>query len=133
MAFSPNVWNQIKGITADELIGALERDGYQKDPASADATIAYIRHGYPTSKRIVIHYHPGKTYKPKLLVALLSDAGWGTETELIRVGLVKAKARQVKALPAMITVPCGCDGGLSPNGGPCPDCGGTRFKEVAAP
>jgi hypothetical protein len=61
MAFSPNVWNQIEGIAADELIAALKRDGYEQDPASADATIAYVKHGYPTSKRIVIHYHPGKT------------------------------------------------------------------------
>ena len=130
MAFSQNVWNQIKAITADELIAALERDGYQKDPASRDATIAYIKHGYPASKRIVIHYHPGKTYKPKLLVALLTDAGWSTEAELARVGLIKLKVKL--PLPAMITVPCGCDGGFAASGVPCPECGGTRFKEIPA-
>jgi len=43
MAFSRNVWNQLKGITADELIHALERDGFVKDPAGRDATIAYIK------------------------------------------------------------------------------------------
>lgn len=42
MAFSKNVWNQLKNITADELISALKRDGYTKDPASRDATISYI-------------------------------------------------------------------------------------------
>jgi hypothetical protein len=36
-----------------------------KIPASADATIAYIKAGNP-SQRVVIHYHPRKTYGPKL-------------------------------------------------------------------
>ena len=39
MAFSKHVWNQIKATTADELIDALERDGYTKDPASKGAII----------------------------------------------------------------------------------------------
>lgn len=45
MAFSQHVWNQLKATTADELIAALKKDGYQKDPASSDATIAYIKAG----------------------------------------------------------------------------------------
>jgi hypothetical protein len=65
MAFPQHVWNQLKSVTADELIAALKRDGYRQDPASADATIAFIKVGNP-SKRIVIHYHPRKTYGPKL-------------------------------------------------------------------
>jgi predicted RNA binding protein YcfA (HicA-like mRNA interferase family) len=127
MAFSADVWNQIKATTADELIKALEADGYQKDPASRDATISYIKYGHPTSKRIVIHYHPRKTYRPNLLRAILADAGWKTEADLARVGLVTGKPKKI--LPTM-TVPCGCNAGLSATGGPCPDCGGTRFKEI---
>lgn len=131
MAFSQEVWNQIRAITADELIAALEADGYKLDPASSDATRSYIRYKHPTSDRIVIHYHPGKSYGPKLLVGLIADAGWKTEDDLARVGLIKRKAKPV--LPPMITVPCGCDGGVTISGGPCPDCGGTRFKEIPAP
>ncbi|MGO9864894.1 MAG: type II toxin-antitoxin system HicA family toxin [Terriglobales bacterium] len=76
MAFPQHVWNQLKSITADELIAALKRDDYQQDPASSDATIAYIKAGNP-SQRIVIHYHPRKTYGPKLLKALLADIACG--------------------------------------------------------
>jgi hypothetical protein len=53
MAFPQHVWNQLKSLTADELIAALKRDGYEQDPASADATTAYVKAGNPT-KRIVI-------------------------------------------------------------------------------
>ena len=74
MAFSKQVWNQLKSITADELIAALKRDGYVQDPASRDATIAYIKTSSP-AKRVVIHYHPQKTYRPKLLKGLLGDIG----------------------------------------------------------
>ncbi len=87
MAFSKSVWDQLKATTADELIAALKKDGYQQDPASADATIAYIKPGNPP-KRVVIHYHPRKTYGPKLLKGLLADIGW-TEGDMRRIKLVK--------------------------------------------
>ncbi len=87
MAFAQHVWNQLKSLTADELIAALKRDGYRQDPASAGATIAYIKAGNP-SKRIVIHYHPRKTYGPKLLKALLADIGW-SDADMRRVKLIK--------------------------------------------
>jgi hypothetical protein len=58
-----------------------------KDPASADATISYIKRiGDP--KRIVIHYHPRKTYGPKLLKSLLADIGW-SEADMKRLKLIK--------------------------------------------
>ncbi len=87
MAFSGNVWGQLKNLTADDLISALKKDGYTKDPASRDATIAFIKYGNP-NKRIVIHYHPKKTYGPKLLKALLDEAGW-TEEDMQRLRLIK--------------------------------------------
>jgi predicted RNA binding protein YcfA (HicA-like mRNA interferase family) len=87
MAFPQHVWQQLKSTTADEIIAALKRDGYKQDPASADATIAYIKIGTP-NKRVVIHYHPRKTYGPKLLKALLDEIGW-TEADMRRVKLIK--------------------------------------------
>lgn len=86
MAFSKHVWDQLKSITADDLIAALKRDGYKQDPSSADATIAYIKQ---TSKpsRVVIHYHPAKTYGAKLLKALLADIGW-SEADMKRLKLI---------------------------------------------
>ena len=38
--------------------------------------------------RIVVHFHPKKTYGPKLLKKLLSDTGWD-ESDLARLKLIK--------------------------------------------
>ncbi len=73
MSYSPNVWKQIKNLTADDLIKALLKDGWKQDPASKDATIAYVKETSPTRQRVVIHYHPNKTYGPNLLKGLLTD------------------------------------------------------------
>ncbi|MGC2111150.1 MAG: type II toxin-antitoxin system HicA family toxin [Candidatus Korobacteraceae bacterium] len=87
MAFSQHVWDQLKATTADELIRALERDGYTKDPASKGAMIGYIKSSGPR-RRVVIHYHPRKTYGPALLKGLIADIGWN-EHDLKRVKLIK--------------------------------------------
>jgi len=87
MAFPPNVWNQLKNLTADDLIRALTKDGWEKDPAGRDATIAYIKSGSP-NKRVVIHYHPKKTYRPGLLKALIQHIGW-TDDDLKRLKIIK--------------------------------------------
>jgi len=87
MAFAPNVWNQLKGLTASEIISALERDGWEPDPSSKGAILAYIKKGPPNS-RITIHYHPKKTYGAKLLTGLLEDIGW-TEEDMRRLKLIK--------------------------------------------
>ena len=87
MAFPPNVWNQLKNLTADTLIRALQQDGWIRDPASKGAILAYIKSGSP-NQRITIHYHPKKTYGPSLLKALLTDIGWN-ENDLKRLKLAK--------------------------------------------
>jgi predicted RNA binding protein YcfA (HicA-like mRNA interferase family) len=87
MALPQHVWKQIKNLTKDDLIAALLRDGWKKDPASRNATISYIKEGTP-NKRVVIHYHPGQTCGPGLLKALLADIGWN-EKDLRRLKLIK--------------------------------------------
>jgi predicted RNA binding protein YcfA (HicA-like mRNA interferase family) len=90
MAFPPNVWNQLKNLTADDLISALLRDGWVKDPSSKGAILAYIKRdqtGKPIN-RIGIHYHPKKTYGAKLLNSLLGDIGW-TEDDMRRLKLIR--------------------------------------------
>ena len=34
MSFHPNVWNQLKNITCEELIKALKKDDWQQDTTS---------------------------------------------------------------------------------------------------
>lgn len=87
MAFPPNVWNQLKNLTAEQIITALERDGWTRDPSSKGATLGYIKEG-ASRQRIVIHYHPRKTYGPGLLKGLLADIGWSLD-DLRRLKLVK--------------------------------------------
>jgi predicted RNA binding protein YcfA (HicA-like mRNA interferase family) len=85
MAFSSNAWDQIKNKTADDLVSALERDGWALEPDCKGAIQVY-RH--TDGRRVGIHYHPQKTYGPKLLKGLLSDIGWD-EKAMRRLKLIK--------------------------------------------
>jgi predicted RNA binding protein YcfA (HicA-like mRNA interferase family) len=90
MAFPPNVWNQLKNLTADDLIRGLLGDHWEKDPASKGAIIVYIKKDQQGKiiNRIGIHYHPKKTYGAGLLKDLLRDIGWTVE-DMRRLKLIK--------------------------------------------
>lgn len=85
MNYSPNVWNQLKNITADELIAALKKDGWYQDE-SVGAVLVFIKEN--PKKRITIHYHPKKTYQAKLLKGLLEIIGW-EEKRMRELKLIK--------------------------------------------
>ncbi len=84
MSFSKNVWNQLKNTTADELIKALKKDGFEYDETSG--AVQVYRH--PDGRRVTIHYHPKKTYGAGLLKQLISDIGW-SEADMKRLKLIK--------------------------------------------
>jgi len=84
MKYPRQVWDQLKNITADRLIKALEKSGWIRDEGTGN--IYVYRH--PNGKRITIHYHPKKTYGPGLLKALLNDIGW-SESEMKKLKLIK--------------------------------------------
>jgi len=84
MTFPRHVWQQIKNVTADELMRALEKDGWNLDVASG--AIQVYRHS--DGRRVGIHYHPGTTYGRKLLKKLLEDIDW-TEDDMRRLKLIK--------------------------------------------
>lgn len=87
MSYPQNVWNQLKNTTADKLMNALKKDSWERED-STGARISYRKAmGNGEVRRIVIHYHPRKTYGPKLLKGLLSDTGWSTE-DLKRLKLI---------------------------------------------
>lgn len=86
MAFTPDVWNQIKNVSADQLKKALERDGFACE-GKRGAVLGFFKQG-PPRRRVTIHYHPGKTYQPKLLHALIAEAGWAVD-DLRRLKLIK--------------------------------------------
>lgn len=88
MALPPHVWSQVKSLSADTLRRALERDGWTLE-AKSGATLSYIK-SIPTGgrARVVVHYHPGKTWGPKFLQGLLRDIGWDHD-DLRRLKLIK--------------------------------------------
>jgi predicted RNA binding protein YcfA (HicA-like mRNA interferase family) len=89
MRYPKHVWEQLKNLTADDLISTLKKDGWIADDCSG----AFHPFIHPaTRKRVIVHYHPVKTYGPKLLKGLLDDIGW-TEEDLKRLGLVAGKPR----------------------------------------
>ena len=66
MKFPPHIWAQLKNKTADDLISALKKDGW--DPDEKIGTQQIWRHA--DGRRVSIHYHPKKTYGPGLLKGL---------------------------------------------------------------
>src|SRR5215469_2347085 len=90
MQYSRHVWEQLKNLTADDLISALERDGWKRDEGDG-ALIPFIDPA--TRNRVIIHYHPRKTFGPKLLKALLEDIGW-KENDLARLRLIAGRRQK---------------------------------------
>jgi len=85
MKYSKEVWEQLKNISADNLINALKKDNWISDSKSG-AVLAYFN---PTNhKRVTIHYHPRKTYGEKTLKLILGSIGWDEE-DLKRLKIIK--------------------------------------------
>ncbi len=82
------VWDQLKAATADDLIRALERDGWKAEDRRG-ATRGFVKNMNGVGrKRVVIHYHPNKTFGAGLLKGLIKDTGW-TADDLKRLKLIK--------------------------------------------
>ncbi len=89
MAYSTNVWNQLRNLSVDSIISALLRDGWQEESKKkVVATRAFIKAIDGYNARVVIHYHSGKTYGAKFLKGILEDIGW-TEEDLRRLKIIK--------------------------------------------
>jgi predicted RNA binding protein YcfA (HicA-like mRNA interferase family) len=84
MILPEQVWKQIKNITCEEVMTALELDGWVRDEKRG--AVQVYRH--PDGRRVTIHYHPHKTFGAGLLKALIEDIGW-TPKDMKRLKLVK--------------------------------------------
>lgn len=84
MKFSKQVWNQLKAKTCDDLIAALQRDGWAHE--GTRGAVQGYRH--EDGRRVTIHYHPDRSYTPKLLKGLLEDIGWSA-ADMRRLKLIK--------------------------------------------
>lgn len=94
MKFPKNIWNQLKNLTVEQIINALEKDGWEKSK-SPTARIPYRKVFVETGeiKRVVIHFHPKKTYGSKLLMGLLNDIGWSVK-DMERLKLIKKRSKK---------------------------------------
>lgn len=73
-----------RGLTARQLIRALEKDGFVWRRTSGSHRI--YRH--PDGRRVVVAAHQlGDTFPLGTLKAMLADAGW-TDDDLRRLGLL---------------------------------------------
>jgi len=85
MSLRDDIWKQLKGMSVDELISALLKDGFVLDAIVRTQRI--YRHD--DGRKVSIHYHSGRrTYGPGLLKALLKDVAW-TEKDLRRLKLIR--------------------------------------------
>ena len=85
MGFPKNVWQQLKGKTADDLIAALEKDGFVPDTKVRTERV----YRNPDGRRVSIHYHTGKKcFGASLLKSLLADIEW-SESDMRRLKLIK--------------------------------------------
>ena len=84
MAFSKQVWDQLKAKTCDDLIAALRKDKWMHDESVGPEQV--YRH--EDGRRVSIHYHPKKSFGPNLLKGLLGDIGW-SEDDMRRLKLIK--------------------------------------------
>jgi len=83
MNYPDNVWKQLKAKTCDDFISALQKDDWVFEGARGAV------HSYRKNKKIVtIHRHPGDSYGPSLLKALLERTEW-TIDDLRRLKLIK--------------------------------------------
>jgi len=79
-----HIWDQLKNITADDLIKALEKDGAIWVDSHGSVRVYKLMSGL----KITVHYHPHKTFGSNLLKNLFEKISW-TEADLKRLKLIK--------------------------------------------
>ena len=87
MAFSKNIYDQIKNTTKQDFIKALKRDGFERDQSSKQGAILVYRH--EDGRRVTVHYHSQQAFGKHRLFLMLQSAGWTTREDLRRVKLIK--------------------------------------------
>lgn len=80
----PEIWSQVKNLTADRLMNALVKDGWLLHPLSGGSMRVFKK----GNRMAAIHYHAKKSYGPAMLKLLFEDTGW-TEADLKRLKLIK--------------------------------------------
>lgn len=76
--------NQLRNVTAREIVSALVRDGFSFDRGDGSHQIYYHSDG----RRVTVIFHRGSdTFRRKTLKSIIAQAGW-TEDDLKRLSLI---------------------------------------------
>ncbi|MFC2077434.1 type II toxin-antitoxin system HicA family toxin [Candidatus Bipolaricaulota bacterium] len=87
MAFSKAIHDQIKNLTKQQFIKALERDGFELDQSGRASAILVYRH--EDGRRVTVHWHTRQGFGRDRLKKMLKAVGWTSEEDLRRVRLVR--------------------------------------------
>lgn len=88
--YPPHIWQQLKALTAKELIEALKKDPrWEFKGVRKNKYVFYNTNNPPSRQEIVIHYHPKKGgYGSSLLKSILTMIEW-SEEDLRKLKLIK--------------------------------------------
>ena len=79
-------WQQLRSLTARDLINALKRDGFALRSQSG----SHQRYRHPDGRRVTVTYHrPGATFPLKTLKSMVEGQARWTAQDLKRLGVVK--------------------------------------------
>lgn len=79
-------WSRLRSLTAREIIGALQRDGFPLRSQSG----SHQRYQHPDGRRVTVSFHrSGETFRPKTLRSVVEMQACWTEEELRRLKLIK--------------------------------------------
>jgi len=88
LSYSKNAWDQIKSISAREIMSALVAAGWSLDSTNGSIH-TYSISASNSRRRVQVHFHGGGgNFGPKLLQKMLAEIGWD-EADLRRLKLIK--------------------------------------------
>jgi predicted RNA binding protein YcfA (HicA-like mRNA interferase family) len=79
-------WSRLRSVTARQIIGALNRDGFSLRNRSG----SHQRYCHPDGRRVTVTYHrSGDTFRPKTLRSIVEQQARWTQDDLLRLKLIR--------------------------------------------
>ena len=79
-------YSKLRSLSARELVNALERDGFLLRRQKG----SHYRYRHVDGRKVTVSFHhPGQTFKPKTLRSMIEEQARWTQSDLIRLKLLK--------------------------------------------
>ena len=86
LTFSKQVWDQLRAISAGEIMRALERDGFQTEQRAGSK----ILYRHPDGRKMFIHFHSASdTFGERILKEVLFPGTSWEVKDLRRLKLIR--------------------------------------------